>query len=79
MVAFIAHFSVDEVNEAKQTIYLRRNILLSKCHKFVEVGYLRVNNLHRWRKMILSMGAGQLDLWSRVSHSHSYHHVSMVT
>ena len=22
-----------------------------------------------WRKMILSMGAGQLDPWSRVSHS----------
>ena len=27
--------------------------------------------------MIFSMGAGQLDLWSRVSHSHSCHHVSL--
>ena len=50
---------------------LIRFVYFSSGTKFVYINFnnqLRIshtqyNNNHGWRKMILSMGAGQLDLW----------------
>ena len=44
-----------------------RCVIIKVSHNQITPGKL----MHGWRKMILSMGAGQLDLWSRVSDNHT--------
>ena len=41
---------------------------VSNDDKFPPTPSEKYVNLHGWRKIILRMGAGQLDLWLRVSH-----------